>query len=126
MKYLSDYLNEPLTKLHESNGAFWAFGNKQFEEQKKDGVEYVSLGGGLCCPKENAKAVVEGLDRVVEEAIEQDLADHTPKQIIKRELGNHECYYTGDPTPAIEALDVYGFSEKKIWHIFKGVYHLHH
>ena len=43
-----------LTPILEANGAFFAFSQSQFDEQKKEGVIYVSMGAGLICPKENA------------------------------------------------------------------------
>ncbi|WP_444823022.1 DUF7659 family protein, partial [Vibrio parahaemolyticus] len=44
MKYLSDYTQQPQTALFDELGAFFAFSNKQFDEAKKKGIEYVSLG----------------------------------------------------------------------------------
>jgi hypothetical protein len=41
MKYLSDYVQDEQTKLFNRLGIFFAFDNKRFNEEKKDGVEYV-------------------------------------------------------------------------------------
>jgi len=44
MKYLSDYTEEAQTKLFVEKGVFFAFSKDQFNEQKKEGVDYVSAG----------------------------------------------------------------------------------
>lgn len=56
---------DPIEKVLDNNGAFWAFGDNQFKEQRVDGVAYVSLGAGLICPREN----VEKLEKELNEAI---------------------------------------------------------
>jgi hypothetical protein len=43
-------------------GAFFAFGDKQFNEQKKEGVKYVSMGAGLICPKSEASTIMKKFD----------------------------------------------------------------
>lgn len=43
------------------HGAFFAFGDKQFEERKVDGVKYASLGMGIICPVDNYKELVKDL-----------------------------------------------------------------
>ncbi|WP_456303359.1 DUF7659 family protein, partial [Vibrio lentus] len=45
-------------------GAFFAFSNKQFDEAKKEGVKYASLGMGLICPVDNAKQLMTRLDSI--------------------------------------------------------------
>lgn len=40
MKTLNDYTDTLTSKLFADNGAFFAFGNKQFDEQKKEGVKH--------------------------------------------------------------------------------------
>jgi hypothetical protein len=64
MKFLSDYMNENQSALFAKTGSFFAFGQKQFDEKKKEGVVYVNMGGGLICPKENAKQLNDGLNDI--------------------------------------------------------------
>lgn len=90
MRYLSDYMDEAQSDLFEVTGSFFAFGQKQFDEQKIDGVKYVSLGAGLICPKGHAKKVIEEIDRIYDDAIQQDIADHGAEKIVEREYFNHE------------------------------------
>ena len=42
-------------------GAFFAFGNAQFDEQRKEGVKYASLGAGLICPVDTYRELCKEL-----------------------------------------------------------------
>jgi len=114
MKYLSDYTEEATTALFKETGTFFAFGNKQFDEQKKEGVEYVSLGAGTVCPKDKAKEFIERLEAIGAEGIKADLADNGKKGVINRELGNHEYCITHDITDTASALSGYGITDEEI------------
>ena len=96
MKYLSDYTQEATTKALNAHGAFWAFSQSQFNEQKKEGVKYVTMGSGLVCKSGHSQALADDLDAVRAAGIAQDIAENGLDGIIKRELYNHECFYTGD------------------------------
>ncbi len=44
-----------------ANGAFWAFGDSQFDEQKDpaiDKFDYCHIFGGLICPKATADKMI--------------------------------------------------------------------
>ena len=114
MKYLSDYTNVKQTKLWNDNGAFFAFGDKQLDEKKQEGVAYVSLGMGLIAPKENASKIIEGLESIYTEGIQQDISDNGIKAIIHRELANHEAQITGDISDTVEALEFYGITRAQV------------
>ena len=118
MKYLSDYSQQGITNLLSTLGGFYAFSDAQYNEGKKEGVEYVSLGMGLICPKENAKALQEGLIEVSKNAIQQDLKENGKVNIINRELSNHEAYYTGDISDTYYALKCYGITEAEILEVY--------
>ena len=49
---------EAFSKLLEATGSFFAFGQKQFNEQKKEGVEYVGVFAGLVSPKDRVGEVL--------------------------------------------------------------------
>lgn len=51
-------------KILKDCGVIWAFSNKQFDEQKQDGVVYVSIGAGGYCPKENIEQLKTQLKAV--------------------------------------------------------------
>ncbi|HBB9944267.1 hypothetical protein JHS95_23485 [Vibrio parahaemolyticus] len=121
MKYLSDYTQQPQTALFDELGAFFAFSNKQFDEAKKEGIEYVSLGMGMIVPKNNAKKLVERLEEIQKEGIKQDIAENGKEAIIRRELFNHECFYTGDICDCVEKLDEYGYSYDDIYQVYSHI-----
>lgn len=49
-------MQDKLTALIEKYGAFYALGQKQFNEKKQVGVEYSHIFAGLMCPKSNVDA----------------------------------------------------------------------
>lgn len=118
MKYLSDYTQDGITALLNQYGAFFAFGTKQFDEQKKEGVQYVDCGAGLICPKEHAKALCDGIIANGDQAVQQDIAENGKDKIIERELYNHEAFYTGDIEQTVDALSLYGFTENDVRAIY--------
>lgn len=118
MKYLSDYTQQGITDLLNQHGGFFAFSDAQFNEKKKEGVEYVGCGHGLIAPKENAKALVDGLIANGDRAVQQDIQENGKEAIISRELYNHEAFYTGDIEDTYEALTIYGFTREDVQLVF--------
>lgn len=121
MSTAREYAQNAMFDLFESHGAFFAFGTKQFEEQKKEGVVYVSLGAGLVAPKENAKAILKGFNEINSNKIARDIKENGKEAIIQREFANYECHIGGDYSDAQEALESYGFTDedfKEQWPIF--------
>jgi hypothetical protein len=114
MKYLSDYMRDAQTELLNKLGAFFAFGDEQFKEKRVEGVEYQQMASGLIVPKENALAVWEGFETILNNAIAQDIAENGKEAIIRRELFNHECFYDGEIARAIDALEMYKFPKEEI------------
>lgn len=107
MKYLSNYTENLQTELFNKTGAFFAFSNAQFDEQKQEGVNYAAIGAGLICPKSNVDALINGLDRINSDGIAADIADNGIKAIIHRELANHECQISMDISDAVAKLADY-------------------
>ena len=114
MKYLSDYTKEAQTKLFDDMGAFFAFSNKQLDEQKEEGVVYVSMGCGLICPKDSAAELARGLRDIAVAGIAQDLAENGKKGVIHRELANHEYCITWDISDTVSKLSDYGITAEDI------------
>ena len=114
MKYLSNYMEDQQTEAFKVNGAFFAFSSKQFDEQKADGVKYVSVGAGLIAPKENVTQLIDQLDTIHQTAMQQDIAENGVKAIIHRELANHECQITMDYSDAFAVLEPYGITEEQV------------
>jgi hypothetical protein len=122
MKYLQDYQERAQTTLFNKTGAFFAFNNDQFNEQKQEGVKYISMGAGLICPKDNVKELIERLDSIHKGAIKRDIKENGIEEIIKRELYNHECFYTGDIEDCFNSLENYGITEKEIQEVYNSEY----
>jgi hypothetical protein len=113
---------EKTTKLFNEMGMFFAFSNKQFDEQKKEGVVYVNFGMGGICPKENAEKCNQELNKIVDWKIEE-MKKISPDFLIEYELSNHEAYYTGDIEEAFQALKHYGFTRQQVRAVYKKTYH---
>lgn len=118
MKYLQDYREDAQTALFDSTGSFFAFSMKQFNEAKKDGVKYTNCGAGLICDSRHVTELVDGLDAINKAAIKQDLTDNGKRNIIIRELYNHEAFYTCDVADTFDAVKQYGFTKDEIYKIY--------
>lgn len=121
MKYLSNYVEAAQTALFNETGTFFAFSDKQFNEGKKEGVLYVSLGAGVICPKENVEKLHLGLKTVQESGVAQDVAENGKEAIIERELHNHEAFYVGSISDTVDALEDYGFTRDEILAVYRRV-----
>ena len=121
MKYLSDYTQEHLTKAFEKHGAFFAFSKSQFDEKKLEGIKYVSDGTGMLVPKENYNALIEVIEEIHRNGIKQDIEENGIESIIKRELSNYECNYTGEIEDAVDALEDYGITYEQVKNVYKGL-----
>lgn len=123
MKYLNDYMQVKQTELFNQTGAFFAFNHKQFIEAREEGVKYIDLGHGMICPKKNVDILTSGLEEIYNNSIKQDLEENGNIKIIKRELSNHECYYTYDITDVIDKLKDYQITPDEIRKIFNSQKH---
>ena len=120
MKTLNDYTSEKISAVMEKYGAFFAFSKSQFEENQVEGVKYVRDGSGMIAPKDTYKQLSQEIEDLYKEGIKQDIAENGLTAIIKRELGNYECYYTGEIDDAVEALEEYGVSYDDVMTVFQG------
>ncbi len=121
MKSLQDYIEQGQTELFDTLGAFFAFGDEQFNEKKKEGVRYVSMGYGLIAPKENAKTLKEGIDNEYKRGIELRLKEYGLHRIAQYELGNYESQISMDYSTAHDVLKDYGITDEQMvaeWKIF--------
>ena len=114
MKYLSDYTEAKQTALFNDCGAFFAFSQSQFDEKKKDGINYSNVGSGLICESEFCDKLIEGLENINTEAIKQDIAENGKKAIIHRELANHECQITMSIADCVNKLEFYPITKEEI------------
>ena len=124
MKHLSDYTQEGITNVMNKYGAFFAFSKSQFEAAKVEGLQYESLSSGMIVPVGKGKAVIEEINAVGDAGIAQDIAENGLEAIIKRELYNHECFYTGDWKEAAfqGAFEGYDISEEDVHKVYRAEY----
>ena len=121
MKHLSDYTKDAISETMKKHGAFYAFSTSQFNENKVEGVTYTQTGSGMIVPKDNIKGLIDDINKIYEDGIKQDIAENGIKTIIKRELANYECYYSGDIEDAVDALKEYGITYEQIENVYKGL-----
>jgi hypothetical protein len=118
MKYLSDYCEQGIKDILNKYGAFYAFNTEQFNEEKQEGVKYVNLRYGLIAPEEHAeKVVVEMIDNF-DKAVKQDIEENGLDAIIRRELYNHEAFYTGSIESTSDSLCAYPITDDDIIRIY--------
>lgn len=121
MKPLNEYVEQARTELFDKEGAFFAFSNEQLDEHKIEGVKYVSLGYGLIAPKENAKRLMEDMDKLHFQAINLRLAEYGLSRIAQYELANYESQISMDWSTAHDVLKDYGITDEQMqeeWKIF--------
>jgi hypothetical protein len=106
------------------NRAFFAFSNSQLEDglNGDNKSDYVNMGYGLICHKDTANTIVDELEQIRKDAIAEDISDNTIEGCIRRELYNHEAFWTGEIDTALGALDGYNVSEKQVIEIYRAEY----
>ena len=114
-------MTKPQTDLFNRTGAFFAFSDKQFNEQKKEGVKYAQLPSGLIVPKKHVQTVITELEMIFKRAMKQDLKENGKEAIIRRELNNHECVYTMSIEDALPGLLDYGFTEVEVQQVYVSI-----
>lgn len=102
------------TATFEKAGAFFAFSDAQLNKEKVDSVQYVSLGGGLICPKEKAQFLVAELSSINAKKIKLDLEKNGITKIIWRELANYETQIINDYSDVVDVLKDYGITEEQV------------
>ena len=118
MKYLQDYMENRQTALFKETNTFFAFSQKQFSEGEKEGITYINMGSGMLCDKRYVEKLTKGLHKIYNDSIQQDIKENGIKNIIKRELANHEAWYTMDIKDTCDKLKDYPISKKQIKEIF--------
>ena len=113
---------EKTNKLIEATGLIFAFSNKQFDEQKKEGVKYVSIGAGGLVPKENIDIFSKGMEEIMSWK-KLEMKKLKPEFLIEYELSNHECYYTGSIEDALEVLKEYDITREQVMEVYRNTVH---
>ena len=93
-KTLKQIKHDEQTRIIKNNGAFFAFNDQQFKEQKKQNIIYVNMGVGLICPKNNAKTLKKELDDLNKKAIKKQMETQSIKDIVFKNCFNYELQYS--------------------------------
>jgi len=120
MKHLQDYIEDAQTALFNECGAFFAFSNQQFNEGKKEGKKYVNMGAGMICEEEHVERLINGLHDIHTKGIAQDIEENTIEGVIKRELYNHEAFYTGDISDTVDSLGMYPVTREQVYAVYQS------
>lgn len=96
-----------LSVMFEEFGVFFAFSKQQFEQSRKEGVEYVRGVADMIIPKDNVKLVGQRL-KLIHEEVTSLMREHIPmEKYILYELHNHEAFYTGEMDDVLELAKSY-------------------
>lgn len=96
------------TELMNSCRVFWAFSDEQFYANKTElaeGDKYVSIGAGGYMPKSQVENYIQGAKDIKKWFAKTVKETKGARRAhIVYELGNYECFYTGDISEALDAL----------------------
>ena len=115
-----------VSELIKSVDLFFAFSQTQFAEGAskhplKDGDKYVQVFGGGIMPKSNYEAYKKGLADIDAWYKDATKDETLRKALIVYELGNHECFYTGDIEQALLALGE-DYTYEEVYQIYLSEY----
>lgn len=106
------------TALFNELGVFFAFSKDQFGARAKKDVEYINMGAGMLCPKQNVERLINDLDAIYKEGAKRDIAENGREGVIRYELNNHEALYTYDIEDTVDVLSIYEISREEIQAVF--------
>lgn len=112
--------DEAISKAIKDHKVFFAFSNEQFEESKTElqpNEKYVRLQGGGFIPELQFNSFIKEMVKVQDDFKKAVEENNLKEKHIIYELQNYECFYTIDPTEAINALSDF-YSEKEILEVF--------
>ena len=128
MKKTNDYItlkekisSAKMNKILDDLKVFWAFGNSQFEEglkqidEKKENMTSIGMGGFI--PKKNLKEYIKQMTDYQTWYV-KEVKKLDANQVIRYELNNYECYYSGDITDAFKVLEEFGFTKEDVLKVF--------
>ncbi len=89
------------------HGAFFAFNKDQYDREAKEGIKYISLGAGLVVPESAHVELIADLNKASVQSVLDDKQGSSDKEIIWRELANHEAQISGSIDATVDALKGY-------------------
>ena len=110
-------MQDKLSTIFDDLGVFFAFSVEQLEKGlkkvKAKKTDCVSIGAGGFIPRKNATEYLKRTDDLMA-WLSLEVKKLDPIKVIKYELSNHECGYTGDVEPAFEVLKDYDFTLEQV------------
>ena len=79
----------------------------------------MDIGGGLVCPKENAKQMMRTFRNFQKMSVNENSKSEAERRQSFYHLRNYECGYSGDLTQAIETLEGYGIGEEEVREVYR-------
>lgn len=108
-----DNRQKQMSALFDKHDVFFAFSRSQLEAEKKEGVKYYSLDGGMFIPQANYDAFNAEFEAQQNTYESEAKEKFSATEIISYELANHEYCYTYDLTDTKVALEEFGFSDEE-------------
>ena len=110
-----------MSEVLERNKVFFAFSELQLAEglakiqEKRENITGIGMGGFL--PKEN---LTKYLDEMLEVSgwFNDEVKKLDANEVIRYELNNYECYYTGDIEDAFGVLKNYGLTRDQVLAVY--------
>ena len=112
--------DEAISKAIKDHKVFFAFSNEQFEKSKTElqpNEKYVRLQDDGFIPELQFNSFIKEMVKVQDNFKKAVEENNLKEKHIIYELQNYECFYTMDPTEAINALSDF-YSEKEILEVF--------
>lgn len=112
------------SELFKTFGLFFAFTDKQFEENKtpiKEGAKYIHVGGNGYLPEYNVEDFKKGMEDINQWYNAETSKEGMRDKLIAHELINYECYYVGSIEDALDALGE-GFTAEEVQAVFNKNY----
>ena len=113
--------DEAISKAIKDHKVFFAFSNEQFEESKTElqpNEKYVRLQGGGFIPELQFNSFIKEMVKVQDDFKKAVEENNLKEKHIIYELQNYECFYTMDPTDAINALSDF-YSKNEVVKVFQ-------
>ena len=102
-------------------GMFFAFSDKQFEENKaplEEGDKYVRLFGGAFMPKSKVDTWMKRVEENLQWFSSEIKYNNLRRAHIAYELSNHEAYYTGSIDSTMDALGE-EYTREEVYKVFR-------
>jgi hypothetical protein len=115
---LKQQQSEKYTEVLKSNNIFFAFSDKQFEENKtplKEGEKYARLFGGGFIPSYNVESYKKQSEDLNTWFLNSVKENNLIESHILYELNNHEAFYTYDIEQAFNCLP---YSKEEVQKVF--------